>query len=306
MAVKNYFDRRALRLYVVAVQGKLARMLHVEKQWLRNAPLPKSFSNYFGRKLFLFGLTVHGLGAFALIALGVILRKWNVARNTIRPLIYRETARAGIKLLPMFAFVALALGFLTIGQVMAALTNYGAAGAIQYLGNIMVIVIVRELGPLLAAVLVLARVGTANVIELGNARALGDVEALEAMGVDPVHYLVAPRVIGMTFGVFALTVYLILGTLVSGYLFAFLQEVPLTPSQYFLQLADSLTTMDFAVVAFKSLVFGFFIAIVTCYHGLAQPLRLEEVSRVAVRAVTQGIIVCVVIDALFILLYIVT
>lgn len=277
----------------------------MEKQWLRNAPLPKSFSNYFGRKLFLFGLTVHGLGAFALISLGVILRKWNVARNTIRPLIFRETARAGIKLLPMFGFVALALGFLTIGQVMSALTNFGAAGAIQYLGSIMVVVIVRELGPLLAAVLVLARVGTANVIELGNARALGDVEALEAMGVDPVHYLIVPRVIGMTLGVFALTVYLILGTLVSGYLFAFLQEVPLTPSQYFLQLADSLTTMDFVVVALKSLVFGFFIAIVTCYHGLAQPLRLEEVSRVAVRAVSQSIIVCVAIDALFILLYIV-
>jgi phospholipid/cholesterol/gamma-HCH transport system permease protein len=281
-------------------------MLHVEKQWLRNAPLPKSFSNYFGRKLFLFGLTVHGLGAFALISLGVILRKWNVARNTIRPLIFHETARAGIKLLPMFAFVALALGFLTIGQVMSALTNFGAAGAIQYLGTIMVIAIMRELGPLLAAVLVLARIGTANVIELGNARALGDVEALETMGIDPVHYLVMPRVIGMTVGVFSLTVYLILGTLAAGYLFAFLQDVPLTPSQYYLQLADSLTSLDFAVIAGKSLLFGFFIAIVTCYHGLAQPLRLEEVSRVAVRAVSQGIIICVVIDALFILLYLVT
>jgi len=51
------------------------------------------------------------------------------------------------------------------------------------------------------------------------------------------------------------------------------------------------------------MAFGFFIAIVTCYHGLAQPLRLEEVSRVTVRAVTQGIIVCVLVDALFIILY---
>jgi len=281
-------------------------MFHVEKQWLRHAPLPRSYSNYFGRKLFLFLLTVHGLGAFALISVSVILRKWRVAPNLIRPLIFRETARAGIKLLPMFIFVALALGFLTIGQAMAGLTHLGASGAIQYLGSIMVIVIVRELGPLLAAVLVLARVGTANVIELGNARALGDVEALETMGVDPVHYLVVPRVIGMTVGVFSLTVYLILGTLAAGYLFAFLQEVPLTPEQYYTQLAESVTSLDFAVVAFKSLLFGFFIAVVTCYHGLAQPLRLEEVSRVAVRAISQGIIVCVFVDALFILLYLVT
>jgi len=281
-------------------------MFHIEKQWLRRAPLPRSYSNYFGRKLFLLFLTIHGIGAFALISLGVLLRKWTVAPNLMRPMIFRETARAGVKLLPMFVFVALALGFLTIGQAMAGLTHLGAAGAIQYLGSIMVIVIVRELGPLLAAVLVLARVGTANVIELGNARALGDVEALEAMGIDPVHYLVVPRVIGMTIGVFSLTVYLILGTLVSGYLFAFLQNVPLTPGQYFFQLAESLTSLDFALLAAKSLLFGFFIAIVTCYHGLAQPLRLEEVSRVAVRAVSQGIVVCVVVDALFILLFLVT
>jgi ABC-type transporter Mla maintaining outer membrane lipid asymmetry permease subunit MlaE len=54
------------------------------------------------------------------------------------------------------------------------------------------------------------------------------------------------------------------------------------------------------------MAFGFFIAIVTCYHGLAQPLRLEEVSGVAVRAVTQGVVVCVLVDAIFIVLYLLT
>ena len=69
--------------------------------------------------------------------------------------------------------------------------------------------------------------------------------------------------------------------------------------------AGALTWLDFALLALKSLIFGFFIAIVTCYHGLAQPLQLADVSRVTVRAVTQGVIVCVLIDALFILLYLV-
>jgi phospholipid/cholesterol/gamma-HCH transport system permease protein len=131
------------------------------------------------------------------------------------------------------------------------------------------------------------------------------VEALEAMGIDPVHYLIMPRVIGMSLGVFALTIYLILGALASGCLFAFLGNVPLTPGDYLRQIANALTWMDFALLALKSMAFGFFIAIVTCYHGLAQPLRLEEVSRVAVRAVTQGIILCVLIDAVFILFYLV-
>jgi phospholipid/cholesterol/gamma-HCH transport system permease protein len=273
-----------------------------ERQNLLHAPLPKSYSDFLGRKLFLFLLTVQGLGAFALITLGVILRKFRGARNVVWPRIRQEIARAGVALLPMFLFVAVALGFLVIGQTVSALARVGAT---DYLGTTMVIVVVRELGPLLAAVLVLARVGTAHVIELGTARATGEVEALEALGIDPVHYLIMPRVIGMAIGVFALTVYLIIGALGSGYLWAFLQDVPLTPGEYFKQLAEALGWLDFALLALKTVAFGFFIAIVACYHGLAQPLRLEEVSRVAVRAVTQGVIVCLLIDALFIVLYLV-
>jgi phospholipid/cholesterol/gamma-HCH transport system permease protein len=176
-------------------------------------------------------------------------------------------------------------------------------GAINYLGTIMVLVVVRELGPLLAALLVLARIGTANVVELGTARATGEVEALEALGIDPIHYLVVPRVVGLALGVFSLTVYLIIGALLSGYLWAFLQDVPLRPGDYLRQLAGSLRGLDFVLLGLKTLAFGFIIALVTCYHGLAQPLRLEEVSYATVRAVAQSIIACVLVDALFILVY---
>lgn len=245
-------------------------------------------------------LTVQGLGAFALITLGVIARKFRVAPNVVRPMVRQEISRAGTKLLPMFLFVAFVLGFLVIGQTVAVAAKFGA---VDYMGTVMVTVIVRELGPLLVAVLMLARIGTATVIELGTARALGEVEALEAVGIDPVHYLIVPRVIGMTLGVFSLTVYLILAALGSGYLWVFLQNVPITPGDYFQEIANSLSWMDFVLLALKSCAFGFFIGIVTCYHGLAQPLRLEEVSRVAVRAMAQGIIICIAIDALFIVLY---
>jgi phospholipid/cholesterol/gamma-HCH transport system permease protein len=118
--------------------------------------------------------------------------------------------------------------------------------------------------------------------------------------------LIAPRVIGMCVGIFSLTIYLIIGALASGYLWAFLQDVALTPGDYFRQLANALTWLDFALLTLKTITFGFLIAVVTCYHGLAQPLHLGDVSRVSVRAVTQGVIVCVVIDALFIVLYLVT
>ncbi|MBU6411627.1 MAG: ABC transporter permease [Verrucomicrobiota bacterium] len=274
-----------------------------QRQWLWRAPLPRRHTDYLGRKLFLFLLTVQGVGAFALITLGVMLRKSRGARGVIGPLVRREIARAGMRLVPLFLFVAVALGFLVIGQTVAVAARLGALDYV--VGTVMATVVVRELGPLLAALLVLARVGTANVVELGTARALGEVEALEALGIDPVHYLVVPRVVGMTAGVFSLTVYLILAALGSGYLFAFLENVPLTPGDYFRQLADALTWLDFALLALKSCVFGFFIAMVTCYHGLAQPLSLEEVPRATVRAVSQGIVVCLLIDALFIVLYLV-
>ena len=286
------------------MRGDLAKAFELRNTPVfRRAPLPKSYSDFLGRKLFLFLLTIQGLGAFALITLGVMLKKLGVARSVMQPRTRHEINRSGVALLPMFIFVALALGFLVIGQTVSALAKYGAT---NYLGSTMVIVVVRELGPLLTAMLVLARVGTANVIELGTARALGEVEALEALGIDPVHYLIVPRVIGMMAGIFSLTVYLIIGALASGYLFAFLQDVPLTPGDYFKQLLDSLDWLDFALLALKTISFGFFIAIVTCYHGLAQPLRLEDVSRVAVRAVSQGVIVCALVDAIFIVLYLVT
>jgi len=233
----------------------------------------------------------------------VMISRFGAARKVIRPLIRQEVYRAGLRLLSMFVFISAALGLVVIGQTVSWLTR---VGAINFLGTVMVIVVVRELGPLVTAMLVLARVGTANVIELGTARAMGEVEALESLGIDPVHYLVVPRVLGMALGVFALTVYLIIGSVCSGYLWAFVQDVPLRPGEYFRQLAGALSGLDFALLAVKTLAFGSIIALVTCYHGLAQPLRLEQVSRATVAAVAQSVVACVLIDALFILIYLLT
>jgi phospholipid/cholesterol/gamma-HCH transport system permease protein len=269
------------------------------RSWTR-AAWPRFYTHHVGRRVFLFLFALHGLGAFALITLGVLLRKFRTARRVVGPLVIREIWRSGVRLVPLFLFIALVLGLLVIGQAVSAAAR---VGAMQWIGSVMVIAVVRELGPLLAALLMLARVGTANVVELGTARALGEVESLEALGIDPVHYLVVPRVIGMVVGVFSLTVYLILGALASGYLWAFLQDVPLLPGDYFGQLAGALNYLDFILLALKTGAFGFIIAVATCYHGLAQPLRLEEVSGATVRAVAQGVVGCVLVDALFIIVY---
>ncbi len=267
---KIHFDLLMAGNYVAHMRkGNASTFDSPQVRFVLRMPPPPSFTNFLGRKLFRFLLTIQGIGAFALITIGVMLSKFRAAPRVIRPLILREISRSGVRLLPMFLFLAAALGLLVIGQTESWVTKYGASKFVD-LGTIMVIVIMRELGPLVAALLVLARIGTANVVELGTARALGEVEALEALGIDPVHYLVVPRVIGMAVGIFSLTVYVIIGALVSGYVFAFLENVPLRPGEYFSQLAHAASALDFVLLAIKTLLFGFIIAIVTCYHGLAQ------------------------------------
>lgn len=270
---------------------------------LRNAldlPLPRGYLNFVGRQIFRLLQTTQGVGAFALITLGVTLTKFNTSWRVIHPLIRAQIDRAGVRLLPGIVLLGLALGLVIVGQTVSLLQKVGAE---QYAGTVMVTVLIRELGPLATALVVLARVGTAIVIELGLSRAQGEVEALEALGIDPVHYLVMPRVIGLATAIFSLTVYLILVAVGSGYLFVFLQDVPLLPGEYFGQIARALAWEDFALLGLKTATFGAIIATVTCYQGLAQRLRLEEVSDATTRAVAQSVAGCVLADALFIVVY---
>jgi phospholipid/cholesterol/gamma-HCH transport system permease protein len=273
----------------------LAEPMPAPPRWLR-------WFDSIGRGILRFIRTAEGLVAFALIALGVAVTKFNASSRVIHPLVHSQIRRAGLRLLPMTSFLACALGLVIIGQTVALLTRVGAQNLV---GTVMVTVVVRELGPLAAALLVLARVGAAYVIELGTARALGEVEALEALCIDPIHYFVIPRLIGLALSIFSLTVYFIIVTLLSGYLFAFLQDVPLLPGEYFRQLAVSLRWEDFALLALKTCSFGIVIAVVTCYQGLAQPLQIEEVSAATTRAVVQSVVACVLLDVLFIIVYLV-
>jgi len=271
-----------------------------EARAILEAPLPRSYLNFVGMWLLRFMDTLRGLVAFGVITLSVAVTKAGVARRVTRPLLRAQIHRAGVRLLPTTAFLGVALGLIIIGQTVALLTRVGAQG---YIGTVMVTVLVREIGPLLTALLVLARIGTATVVELGTARALGEVEALEALAIDPVHYLVVPRMVGLAVSVFALTVYLILIALASGYLFAFLQDVPLPPGEYLSQLATALRWEDFALLALKTTGFGLLVGVVACFQGLARALRIEEVPQATTRAVVHAVVGCVLLDALFLVVY---
>jgi phospholipid/cholesterol/gamma-HCH transport system permease protein len=301
LLAKISFDLPKRCFYLSAVQdGSAQAPANLDALPPRRARAHRRYVDYVGRRLIVFAETLHGLVAFALITIGVIVTKFGHARQVVFPLILLHIHRSGVRLFPMVSFLAIALGLVIIGQTVFLLTRVGAQ---QYVGPIMVTVVVRELGPVVTALLVLGRIGTAYVVELGTARAMGEVEALESLGVDPVHYLVVPRVIGMALSIFSLTVYLIIIAVVSGYMFAFLQDVPLQPADYFSQLAGALRWQDFVLLSLKTLSFGAIIAVVTCYQGLAQPLRIEDVPGATTRAVAHSVVACVLLDAVFILVY---
>ncbi len=270
---------------------------------IRRAAAINTTADYVGARILDALKVLRELGAFAIITLGVAFTKFNVAKRVVHPLIFLQIWNSGVRLLPMMSFLGAAFGFLIIGQALPLLLRVGAP---QYIGTVMVTVIVRELGPLLTAVIVLARAGTANVVELGTMRALGEIEALESLGIDPIHYLVMPRVIGLATAVFCLTTYLVMVAIGGGYLCAFLQNVPLTLPNYIEQLGNALRWEDFALFALKTTLFGAVIAVVNCYHGLARPLNMEDVSQVTARAVVESVTACVLLDAFFLLGYLFT
>ena len=100
--------------------------------------------------------TVRQIGAFTLITLGVTVTKFGVAPQVVRPLIRDQIIRSGVRLLPIIAFIGIALGLLIIGQTLRLLHQVGQQ---ELVGSLIVTVLVRELAPLTAALVVLARVG---------------------------------------------------------------------------------------------------------------------------------------------------
>ncbi len=253
-------------------------------------PLRRTFSRL--RRLLAFGLIVAVTG----------VAKVGHGRKVVREAAVDQIRRAGVGLLPFIGLLSLVAGFAILGQSVALLRQFGAE---DVLGTVMVVVVFRELAPVATALVVLLRVGTATVVELATMRATGEVEALEALSIDPVHYLVVPRVIGLAVSVFCLTVYFVIGALAGGYLFCFVEQLPLSLEDYLNQLARALTWQDFLLLMLKTAGFGSAIAILTCYQGLSNPLRLEEVPAAATQAVTHCLLFCVALDVLFLGFYLI-
>lgn len=255
-----------------------------------------------GANILRFTGRIRDIIAFGLISTSIILTKFPKARQVIWPRVVEQIYLSGILLLPSAVLAGLALGLIFIGQGLLLLQQ---VGALEAAGGIMGMVVFRELAPLTAATLVLARVGTSTVIELGTSRATGEVEALESMGIDTLHYLVMPRVIGLSFAVFSLTVYLNFSAIVGGYAMVFVQQLPLNIETYSRQLLSALSWTDYLLFTLKTLCFGSIIAVVTCFEGLAYRLRLKDVGQATKRAVAWSLATCILVNVFFVLVLII-
>lgn len=128
-------------------------------------------------------------------------------RRTVRLALARQIFQCGVEAVGFTSVMAAIVGVLVVVQVQLWLVRVGQTAL---LGPVLVTVVIRELGPLLANLVVLVRSGTAMAAELGNMRIAGEVRVLDSQGLDPLLFLVLPRALGFTISVFCLAIIFIL------------------------------------------------------------------------------------------------
>ncbi|HMR78679.1 MAG TPA: ABC transporter permease, partial [Polyangiaceae bacterium] len=162
----------------------------------------------------------------------------------------------------------------------------------EMLGTILVAVVVRELAPLVTAIVVTGRSGTAIATELGNMKANSEVAALASMGIDPAHYIVLPRLIGATVSVLVLTVYFAFVAILGGYAVSLLIA---SPSFTAIQAGASRTLMlaDLPLFLAKAGGLGALVGWLPCHYGLSVKSSPTEVPQQASRAVVRCMGACV-------------
>jgi phospholipid/cholesterol/gamma-HCH transport system permease protein len=184
-------------------------------------------------------------------------------RRAVRQVLYRQIYFTGVKAVPFAMLLAL-----LVAVVVAVQSPWSAAAGGEVLGKVLVVVLIRELGPVVAAIIVIARSGTAMAAELATMRVNGEVDTLSAMGVDPFEYLIVPRLLGTAVSLAALTVLFLGATLGVSALLSPLLGGP-APLDLLAQASRVLQASDGAALLAKTLVPGLAIAAVACLEGLS-------------------------------------
>jgi phospholipid/cholesterol/gamma-HCH transport system permease protein len=212
-----------------------------------------------------------------------------VRRRIVRSVdLLRLADQAGVQAIPLVLLLGVLMGLILAFQSIIPLRRFGAD---IFVANLVALSLLRELGPLLAAIILAGRTGSAFAAEIGTMKVNEEVDALVTLGLDPVTMLVLPRLIAATLVMPALTLALEAAGLVGMILVLMSFGFPLVAITN--QVARSVRIHDFVGGLFKALVFGAVVAAIGC----------RAVGMAATSAVVGGIVATVLLDGVFALLY---
>lgn len=210
----------------------------------------------------------------------------------------RQVYFTGLQALRIILVTSLMIGTVVNTQII----SIGGAGSESLTGKVMVWIVVRELAPLLTAIIVIARSGTAISVELSQMKIAGEIDYLESLGIPTANYLIMPRLFGVATAVLLLTVYFDIAALLGGFCVVSLGwHVPW--EQYSQGIFSVLTITELAASLLKSVLFGLFIAAICCWQGINVDRSVTQIPQAATRAVMQSLFFLFIIDGIASLLF---
>jgi phospholipid/cholesterol/gamma-HCH transport system permease protein len=213
---------------------------------------------------------------------------------------FRHAERAGVESVPLVFLVSFFLGL-----TMALLTGYQLQrfGTERLVPGLVAIGFTRELGPLITGIMLAARIGAAFTAELGTMKVNEEVEAIEAMGVGPLRFLVAPRMLALFFLMPCLSTVSNFSAIFATSLISKAYFSIAFP--YFVDLVrDSLLIRDLITGVLKSFLFGLLIAAIACYRGLSVKGGAAGVGNATTSSVVSAITVVIGVDTLYNVVYV--
>lgn len=247
------------------------------------------------------GLAVHSLGIVTLLG-DVTLHAGHLIRRP-RAIPWREISatiyRSGLQSLPITALVGFLIGIVLSYLSAEQLRNFGAD---SFIVGLMGIATLRELGPMLAAILNAGRSGSSMTAQIGVMRVTGELEAMSVMGISATQRLVVPKVIGQFIGLPLVVAWTNGLALVGGALGAKLQlDVP--PREFFHRLPQVVPAFDLWFGICKGALFGAIVALVSCYFGLRTRPDTEGLAAATTQSVVTSLTAVLIADAILAVLF---
>lgn len=216
--------------------------------------------------------------------------------------VFHQGMAVGVEAIPIISLITF-----FVGLIMALQSAYELRklGAVQFVADAVAISIVRELGPLITAVVVIGRSGSAFAAEIGTMKVTEEIDALKTMALRPVAFLVAPKFLAMLVMMPCLTIWADAMGVLGGSLFG-VTAANFTFVSYLQATRDALSLRDLYTGLVKSVLFGGVITAVGCQEGFSTGAGAEEVGRSTTSAVVTSIFLVILVDLVFTTLFYVT